>query len=194
MPEKDFLKKLKRYANFFSFENFENLVLRLFENHKQDTEIIDIIQTRLYNFGVDSKDRKLRTDVSRLSRNISKVYADYTVKIKTKKQPRPDKVYSSWDSTVKNVTLNDYNDFYSSFKGILENKEFKLEADFWKDNLNTGKKSHIFENFKKMFTSKDNFEEVILDLTPKEKDIFLKIILLPDFLTLLKKEYNNIKD
>jgi hypothetical protein len=191
MPISEIQKKLSNYKLFFSFNNFKNILKVIFDSGIITDEVIDIIQNRLYEYGIDSLDRKLKTDASSNAGNVSSVYSDYTVKIKKKEITRQNQVFSSWDGTTNHVTLNDYNEFYSSFKGITNEDGFYLEADFIKDNLNTGKKSHIFQNFQNMFSSKKNFEEIILDLTKREKEIFIKIILLPDYLKLLKTNFKN---
>jgi len=188
MPTKIIQQKIKAYRHLISKSNLFAILQSIFLERGTLEYVSHVIQQRLYNHGRDSLGRKLSTD----SAGANGVYADYTIQIKRRLEERPDKRFSTWDSRTRNVTLNDYNAFYSSWQMIPGESEAWLIGDFLKDNLNTGRFSHIYENFKLMFVDKFQFEAIILDLTKQEKLSFFMNFLLPKVLNRLKNEMNRI--
>jgi len=127
--------------------------------------IITLIQERLYNQGTTSDNTKLRTDFAK----GSYFYSDKTLSIKNTKGER-----------TQNVTLNDTNEFYESFKIEASREFYDIIADFQKES------GHISENFSRQFNSDEDFEQVILDMNEDEYNEFLERVFKPQFVQILK--------
>lgn len=133
--------------------------------------IIDTIQDRLYNLGVDKMHNKLKTDAARI-RSTHPYYSDTTVGIKIGAIDRPDGG-GRGDSRTANVTLKDSGDFYDSMRVVVKRTLIQIEADFRKGS------DHIQENFELSYTSPAKFEDFILGLTDEETNLLIDNFLLP---------------
>jgi len=130
--------------------------------------IVTIIQERIYESGRDSKGQKLITDRSK-EQNGTFDYSNYTVKQKKK-----------FGKRFANVTLKDKNAFYDSFEIETNNIYAEIKANFEKEN------SNIYENFKTSYSSFDTFENAILIMNEKEKELFITELFLPRLVSQMK--------
>jgi hypothetical protein len=131
--------------------------------------VINTIQERIENTGIDAKNQKMQTNKS--SSGAYGAYSKFTENLKAK----------SGDQ-FKHVTLKDKGDFYNSFN-ILANKQWiEISATFQKDDGN------IYENLSGMYSGEIDFESAILNMNEKEFEIFVKKIILPEFLGILNYE------
>jgi len=169
----NFKRKINLLKNLFSKTTFKLVLKEIFESGTIDDEVIGIIQKRLYNIGVDAENKKLSTDYSG---DLSEFYANSTFKIKKD-------IGQKYD----NVTLHDSGTFYESFEGLTNNNGFDIVADFDKEN------GHIRNNFTLLYSSNEDFEQKILDMTVEEKAEYVKTELLPEFLNYLRFDFNKIK-
>jgi hypothetical protein len=159
---KEITKKLDNFKNVFTDKNFEKILFEIFDSGIVTDETIKTIQDRLYKKGIDAEGNVLKTDKATFD-----FYSPSTIGIKKAKNQR-----------TKNVTLNDSGDFYKSFDSFLTKKGFYLKADFQKDN-------HIFDNFTSMYNSPLDFENAILNLTEQEKQDYIILNILPEFILYL---------
>lgn len=110
--------------------------------------ILKEIRKRLNQKGTDASENRLRTDKAKQQSNIA--YSNFTMLLKREKgQP------------INKVTLKDTGDFYKSFKVIVDDLSFKIDADFLKKN------GHIAKNFKDSF-GKQEFQNEVIDITPEK--------------------------
>jgi len=171
MPLTEINKKISNLKNVFTILNFESILFEVFKMKENQDGYIKIIQDRLFFKGTDSFEDKLSTDKANRSGNASDFYSDYTVKLKKEKNQK-----------TSNVTLKDSGKFYKSMQGLVSKNEFEVNADF-KD---------IFDNFSQSYSNNKEFQEAILDLTEMERYAFLQVEILPDFITILKRQLTNI--
>lgn len=146
--------------------NFNDIARRAFSDDAIKSRIIEIIQKRLYNFGVDAKGLKLYTDNSILN----EVYAPFTLRWKNFK-----------NMPSNRVTLRETGEFYRSFKILVEQKFFEISAMF------TKKDKHIFDNFTILYPSESEFEKSITSLSEDEFDRLLKNEIIYLILSEMKK-------
>jgi hypothetical protein len=144
------LESLYNSVNTFDVKIIINEVLKLSEIQ---SELVKIIQTRLYDKGTTAEGEKLRTDFAKSSNKRLKgdlgFYSKNTERIKKGKGQPIDK-----------VTLKDTGEFYESFKTTFKT-DLDVSADF----------RDIYDNFQDSFSSEKNFEEAILDISDEEKEI-----------------------
>lgn len=144
------LESLYNSVNTFDVKTIINEVLKLSEIQ---SELVKIIQVRLYDKGTTAEGEKLRTDFAKSNNKKLKgnlgFYSKNTESIKKGK-----------DQPIDKVTLKDTGEFYESFKTTFKT-DLDVSADF----------RDIYDNFQDSFNSEKNFEEAILDISDEEKEI-----------------------
>lgn len=130
--------------------------------------VLGEIEKRLYEEGTDTNNKKLITDFAISQKQ--KAYSKKTQKIKTAKGQAIDK-----------VTLADTKEFYDSFNIEIKDSYFEFIADFEKDNGN------IYENFQDSFASEESFQQMTVGLSDEQKDIFIRNVILPEFINAILK-------
>lgn len=164
---KDIAKKFKKETIF-------DICQIIFTEDFIKNWIIETIQDRLYNTGVDSFGKKLQTDLGKLF-STGSGYSTFTEYLKKEKGQR-----------IANVTLNDTGDFYNSFEIEVKKTFFDIKAEFQKSNGN------IFENFSQNYSNLSNFEEAILNLTDSEMETFLNELFQPRLVSNLIYKLSNV--
>ena len=114
--------------------------------------ILQLLQTRLKNTGVDANGEPLITDRAA----VGEVYSYMTIQIKASKGQK-----------FRNVTLEDTGEFYDSQDVELKDDEFEITGDFLKGG------EHIGDNFLDSYPSNKDFEKAIAALDDAEFDILL---------------------
>jgi hypothetical protein len=144
------LESLYNSVNTFNAKTIINEVLKLSEIQ---SELVKIIQTRLYDKGTTAEGEKLRTDFAKSSNKRLKgekgAYSKNT-EIRKRKDGLPD----------DHVTLFQEGKFYKSFKTTFKT-DLDVSADF----------RDIYDNFQDSFSSEKDFEKAILDISDEEKEI-----------------------
>lgn len=144
------LESLHKAVSTFDVKAIINEVLKL---NDIQSELIRIIQTRLYEKGTTAEGEKLRTDFAKSSNKRLKgekgFYSKNTERIKKGK-----------GQTIDRVTLKDTGEFYESFKTTFKT-DLDVSADF----------RDIYLNFQDSFNSENEFEQAILDISDEEKEI-----------------------
>lgn len=130
-------------------------------------EIINFIQTRLYNDGTTGDGIELKTD--RATRLYP--YSSYTVNIKQESTPK---------RPIDRVTLAQTKEFYNSMYVEVTNDSIVIGANFNKQD------GHIFKNFQNTFSSRKKFENSVLSLTEDEQKKMIEYYIL----TNLTKKFN----
>jgi hypothetical protein len=156
----------EKIANNLENNPIESILKKIFSEDFIKDWIIETIQTRLFEEGEDGTGKVLRTNASFRKNNKSKFYSDFTISLKK----------IGGDKT-SNVTLKDTGEFYRSFEITAKNTLVEIKADFEKDDGN------IFKNFTKQYSSKQGFEDSILEMNEQEWSLFIDNILLPRMVT-----------
>ena len=149
------MNKIAKNLNLLSrkIQNLVQISSEIFENQIVQKRYIELIQTRLYDKGVDSDNKELQTDTSKIrAGNRSNYYSDTTVFIKGQKGQK-----------ASNVTLKDTGSFYNSMYIDIQKQFYEVKANF-KD---------IFDNFELSYSGSKDFEDAILNLTEQEFDYFI---------------------
>ena len=148
------LESLYKNVSTFSTTKVINDVLKI---NAVKGSLIAIIQKRLYNKGETATGKKLKTDLANsmgYGGNLG-FYSAKTESIKAdKKQP------------VNRVTLYDTGEFYDTFKAEFKNGSLGLSADF----------RDIYDNFLESYSSENDFQEDILDITDEEKEQLFEVM------------------
>lgn len=122
--------------------------------------LIAIIQKRLFDKGTTAEGDKLRTDFAKSSnKRLKGTKGFYSKNTETIKKSKGQK--------IDNVTLYDTGDFYNSFKTTFEKDTLFLNADF----------RDIYSNFKDSFSSENEFQQAILDISDEEKEQLFTLML-----------------
>ena len=144
------LESLHNAVSTFDVKTIINEVLKL---NDIQSELVRIIQTRLYEKGTTAEGEKLRTDHGKSSWHGGELgfYCRNTEKIKKRKSPK---------QPIDRVTLKDTGEFYESFKTTFKT-DLDISADF----------RDIYLNFQDSFNSEKDFEQAILDISDEEKEL-----------------------
>lgn len=148
----------------YKFKNLdiEDICKKIFSDEIISETLIKIIQDRLYKYGEDSENKKLKTD---LSKN-NNFYAEFTIMQKQFKN----KIY-------EHVTLFETGEFYKSFKIKAQKKFISIIANFFKGE------DHIYDSiFEKSYKNRQEFENKILNLSEDEFNFFIDTIFLDYFI------------
>jgi hypothetical protein len=149
------------------FRSFNEVLNEVFNSRNIQEWMTETLQNRLYKDGVTGTGIELKTDESL----PGMPYSPATMDIKSFQGKR-----------IRNVTLKDDEDFYDSFRIILNLFGFEIEADFIKGG------GHIHDNFTNQFTTKKEFEEAVLSLTESEIDYMINKMVIPE----IKRKYDEI--
>lgn len=134
----------------------------IFKKHSVQNEMIGFNQEQLYNLGIDTNEKQIKT----LASFGNSVYSLYTIKIKKSKgQP------------INKVTLKDTEDFYKTFKVKILSNGYEITANFQKSN----------GNIKDNFASDYDF----LGLTETSLYELVYEFIYPELSKLIRKQYLN---
>jgi hypothetical protein len=166
MPKFDEIaEKFKKEALFSSFET-------VMQNSDFQNVFLNTIKIRLLSKGLDSKENKLQTDIGRQTPSLY-TYAAKTIGLKRLGLTlKNNKLQASRQGVrpIDRVTLSQEGDFYQSFNIKTFFEGFEIDADFQKED------GHIADNFKNTVSSQKDFEDLILSMTNKEFNEFLKFV------------------
>jgi len=146
----------KKFQKIDVFQIFRDITR---ENDVQKW-IIEVINRRVEFTGITSDGTKLQTDSS----SGGNPYSIATMNIKDYLGQR-----------ISNVTLKDTGDFWDSFKIILLDDGFRIDADFEK------KDGNIQRNFTQQYSSEKEFEDAIASLNQDEFRILVEQFYYPKF-------------
>ena len=132
--------------------------------------IIEEIQKRLYDTGIDANNKILRTNLALKGKTKNGFYSVRTERIK-----------KITNQTITHVTLNDTGEFYKTWSVNAYKTFYQLKANFKKDN------GLINDNFSMMY-NKQSFENAILKMTDDEIDVFINNLFIPYFVQNFKLE------
>lgn len=150
------------YKDYFTENLLNKVSKKIFEMSEIQDFIINNIQDRLENTGVDAFGNRLITDFAKSQGSRS-----YSKNTKTIKKAK--------GQNYSNVTLKDTGTFYNSFQMVLSNTFYSLKANFNKDNNN------IFANFQDSYDNFEKFQNAILNLNDAEMKLFINELFLPNF-------------
>lgn len=150
------------YQNYFSENLLNKVSKKIFEMSEIQDFIINNIQDRLENTGVDAFGNRLITDFAKSQGSRS-----YSKNTKTIKKAK--------GQNYSNVTLKDTGTFYNSFKIAANNTFYTINANFNKS------KNNIFQNFQDSYTDINDFQKSILNLNDNELKIFINEYFIPNF-------------
>ena len=163
--------KIKQLISNFKTINIYELFDIVFSYDTVQNWIIGTIQNRINDYGVTASLTKMQTNRSFTRKKKGAVYAYRTERIKKKKSDK-------WET----VTLKDTGAFYDSWNIKRYKKSFSITADDIKEE------GEIFDNFSKLFRSKQNYIKEVFGLSTNETNILLTKIILPDILNLIRKK------
>lgn len=143
---------------------------RIFSQDLITDFIIEEIQKRLYDTGIDANNKILRTNLALKGKTKNGFYSVRTERIK-----------KITNQTITHVTLNDTGEFYKTWSVNAYKTFYQLKANFKKDN------GLINDNFSMMY-NKQSFENAILKMTDEEINVFIKHLFIPYFVQNFKLE------
>ena len=159
----------KKVAKKINKSLINEISQKIFSQNRIESYIIEEIQSRLYNNGIDANNKHLRTNRGQtLSGNG--FYSNTTVKIK-----------SLSNQVFKHVTLNDSGHFYKTFELNASKTFYQIKANFKKPE------GDIQDNFSLMYNDKE-FDNAILNMNENETNTFIKELFIPYFVQNLKIE------
>ena len=129
---------------------------KVFKAEKVQKFVISAIKRRLYAQGITGSDLKLKTDKG------NPFYTDAYIKVKKRKGQK-----------VSNVTLYLSGGFYESFKFILIDSGWRIDADW----------GYVGAHFKELYNSEAEFQQDVMSLNELEIDTMFRVDIAPEIKT-----------
>jgi len=178
----------KEVANQIGKIDIDRIIQNIMNYDFVQDFVKNIVQERLEETGIDSKGSKMRTDLSNHPK-FGGQYGAYAGTTEGLKKygltlDNEGKIIPSKQGVrpYKRVTLNQEGDFYKSWFVTAKKTFVNISAQFEKAD------GSIYENFTFSYSSFKEFETAILNMDEKEFEIFVKKIILPEFLGILNYE------
>ena len=154
-------KKLQNRIKLIS--EIEVIAFEILQDESLGEQIIETIQDRIYDDGIDANGEILRTDEAIESNNPAYSFNTYFIK-------------GNKGQKTSNVTLKDTGDFYKSWEIIESFDGIDLEADF----------KNIYDNFMMSYEDANDFENAILNLNKEEKKELIFTVIKQQILNKIK--------